>query len=160
MRMRLTSIGIVCLLVIGGVFSLPTVWNENVQGDTFVGGTITADTIWDLSGSPYIIVDNIVVAGGVSLTIEPGVEVKFDGPFNIQVNGILNAIGTETSRIIITANNATPMPGNWGSIKIIGHAEIKYCDISYGSMVINYGDSNNITNINIFYKRHCNGLIN
>jgi parallel beta-helix repeat protein len=153
MRQRQKSIGVVCLLVIGGFFHLPTVWNENARGDTIVGGTISADTIWDLSGSPYIIVDNIEIVSGVSLTIEPGVEVKFDGTFNINVMGILYAIGTEASRITITSNKATPLPGDWGSIGVGGHAEIKYCDISYGSAAIDLGNSNNnITDNNILYN--------
>ena len=47
-------------------------------GDTIVGGFITTDTVWDIGGSPYIAEQSILVMDGATLTIEPGVEVRFD----------------------------------------------------------------------------------
>ena len=51
---------------------------------TNVGGLISTDTTWTLAGSPYIVTSNITVQGtdgadGITtLTIEPGVVVKFN----------------------------------------------------------------------------------
>ena len=58
--------------------------------DTTVGGTISTDTIWTVSGSPYIVTSSITIQGvdgadGITtLTIEPGAEVRFNS--NIQLN--------------------------------------------------------------------------
>ena len=54
-----------------------------------------------------------MVPPGITLTIEPGVKVKFNGPYFIYVEGTLKAIGTPVDNIIFTAN----IPGqNWGYI--------------------------------------------
>lgn len=44
---------------------------------THHSGTIGSDETWTLAGSPHII-DSITSVTGATLTIEPGVEVKFD----------------------------------------------------------------------------------
>ena len=54
---------------------------------TLAGGTITTDTTWTLTGSPYIVTGSITVQGAdgadgvTTLTIEPGVEVRFNAGF-------------------------------------------------------------------------------
>lgn len=47
--------------------------------DTHVTSNITTSTIWDLAGSPYILDSSISVSAGATLTISPGVVVKFNG---------------------------------------------------------------------------------
>ena len=55
------------------------------------GGTISTDTTWNLAGSPYVITGTLFVEGtdgadGVTtLTLEPGVEVRFDGRYHLYV---------------------------------------------------------------------------
>jgi parallel beta-helix repeat protein len=147
MKYKLTSIFIVCLLVLGGFVGLFVLINQlNAAGPTYISGSITSDTTWDLAGSPYIVFGNIYVAFGVTLTIEPGVDVRFDGEFGMHVNGSLLAIGTETNRINITSHITPPLPNNWNDIKIntSGYAEIKYCDISYSLRGFDIYSSNNI----------------
>jgi len=152
---RIISIGIICLLVFGGFVGFVNFGSEKAQG-TNVSGPIVIDTIWDLGGSPYIVTGDVTVLSGVTLTIEPGVIVKFDGFYSISVNGTLIAIGTETDRINITSNNLTPNPGNWFRIQINsnGHAEVKYCNITYGGHGIYLSGSsyNNITDNDILYN--------
>ena len=43
---------------------------------TDVSGAISSDTTWGTSGSPYTVTGNVLVASGVTLTIEAGVTVK------------------------------------------------------------------------------------
>ena len=54
-----------------------------------------------------------MVDSGVTLTIEPGTEIRLDSAKTITIKGILNAIGTETDSIIFTRNTSAKM-GNIG----------------------------------------------
>ena len=70
-------------------------------------GPIPTDEIWDPSDNPHIIEDNVTVSSGVTLTIKPGVEVRFNGNKYIYVYGMVNAPGTSSDKIIFTRNTAT-----------------------------------------------------
>lgn len=87
--------------------------------DTHVSGEIETDTNWDLAGSPYIVKNDIHLVGNATLTINPGVEVRFDPGMNLWLGsrmkgaGTLVAQGTEDNKIRFTTN----VSGNpWGNI--------------------------------------------
>ena len=61
---------------------------------TYVEGHISQDTTWTLADSPYVVTKDLIVDPGVTLTISPGVEVRFGGNFILAVEGKLSAIGT------------------------------------------------------------------
>jgi hypothetical protein len=69
---------------------------------TNIEGTINIDTTWTKTGSPYNLIGPVTVANGATLTIEPGVAIEMDS-YNIQINGNLNAKGTNQN-IIITSS--------------------------------------------------------
>ncbi len=90
-------------------------------------GHITSDETWTLAGSPHIIQELTTVKNNATLTIEPGVEVRFNkdainpalviGEGGVDVTpGRLIAQGTDTKKIIFTSNEASPQPGDWNSI--------------------------------------------
>jgi hypothetical protein len=64
----------------------------------FVGGTVSAETTWS-AGTEYVVTNNLTVAAGVTLTIQPGTTVSFDQGFGMTINGRLLAEGTSTGRI-------------------------------------------------------------
>ena len=128
--------------------------NSLASSGTEVSGNITEDTTWTLANSPYIVTGTIQVLENVKLTIEPGVEVKFDQDTGLNIGGELNAIGIESEMITFTSNQDVPNPGDWIGIKFTDDATdaqvdsqnnylsgsiIKYCVIEYGG-----GSSNGI----------------
>ncbi|MEN8163152.1 MAG: right-handed parallel beta-helix repeat-containing protein, partial [Acidobacteriota bacterium] len=87
---------------------------------------------WTSNNSPYQVTGDVTVPTGQTLTIEPGVEVNFQGYFRFYVNGNLQAIGTEDSMILFTTD--TPATG-WGGLRVDTSDTIRleYCRIEHGS---------------------------
>jgi PKD repeat protein len=102
-----------------------------------VGGHISEDTTWTLEGGPYIVVEDVIVESDVTLTVEPGVVVKFASGTNLIIAGALVAEGNPTHPITFTSNSETPATGDWGSIKFSGSSDDDLCKISYA--VMEYG---------------------
>jgi hypothetical protein len=102
---------------------------------TDVSGHITQDTTWDLTGSPYIVTGDVTVDAGFTLTIKPGVQVRFNGNFGIIILGRLSAEGGETQPILFTSNQHVPAAGDWGMLDFrlgsqLNH--LRYTIIEYG----------------------------
>ncbi len=89
---------------------------------------------WTAAGSPYIVQGHLTVPSLQQLTIEPGVEVLFDGPYVLKVIGILMAQGTVTDSIIFKANAGR---NDWGHIELVSDSwlphQFQYCRISKGN---------------------------
>jgi hypothetical protein len=95
---------------------------------------ICDDTNWTLAGSPYVITNNLTVAVGATLTIEPGVTVQFNQGVGLTVNGRLVAEGNETNRIVFTR---TAGATSWGGITINGSVGSPETRITYGHFEFN-----------------------
>ncbi len=68
------------------LFILCFLLNKSVFiAQTNVGGTITSDQTWTLSGSPYSVTNTLTIRNGATLTIERGVLVSFPGSSQIYV---------------------------------------------------------------------------
>lgn len=84
---------------------------------TEVGGPIAIDMTWTEDNSPYIlVVQHIEVAEDATLTIEPGVRVKFED-YALMIRGALVARGTKDKMITFTSNQDSPEPGDWKGIQ-------------------------------------------
>jgi parallel beta-helix repeat protein len=140
---KIRQLGIVVLVVLASFMGMANLMSQGVEGTT-VSGHISSDTTWSTSGSPYIIMGNTTVQNGATLTIHPGVEVRFDGFYALYIDGGLTAKGTPTSKIIMTSNKLSPAPMDWFSVTInsTGDAEIEYAEISYGWAAISLADTN------------------
>jgi len=77
---------------------------------------------WTLSGSPYIVTGSIIIPEGATLTIEPGVIIKFAGYYAFKVNGTLRALGNPANRIIFTSVDDSEF--NDGSVVITNPATV------------------------------------
>lgn len=100
---------IVALVLLGPMLATPfpsvhaTDWCGSISGN------------WTPSSSPHITCD-VQVESGATLTIDPGVVVRFDGNYSLQIDGKLIAQGTSGNPITFTSNAGTPAPGDWGYI--------------------------------------------
>ncbi|MEM2338087.1 MAG: PKD domain-containing protein [Candidatus Bathyarchaeia archaeon] len=104
---------------------------------TYVEGEIGIDTVWTLVDSPFVVSKNVTVREGVTLTIEPGVEIKFGGPFSLIVNGKLVAKGTDDKWVRFTSNKDDSKTGDWGTLLFNGTWQssslLEYCVVEYGT---------------------------
>jgi parallel beta-helix repeat protein/VCBS repeat-containing protein len=113
-------------------------------GQTNVSGAISSDITWSLANSPYTVTGNILVASGVTLTIEAGVTVKVNSGLYIKIKGKIIAEGTSSSLITFTSSASSPAKGNWKYIMFDNSNTVfdseynyqsgnkmKYCVISY-----------------------------
>jgi RHS repeat-associated protein len=112
------------------------VFADNALGDRGInGGTITGSSSWP-AGVAYQTTGNIIVAEGSTLTLEPGVEVRFGSQLGMLVYGQLDALGTAADAIMFTG--LEPTPGYWGAIFIqeSGSANFEWCHIAYGGYYV------------------------
>ena len=85
--------------------------------------------------SPYVVTGDITIGRNKTLTIEPGVTVKFAGHFGLTVgyHGTLKAIGTAQDRIVFTA---TDNREGWYGIRLINSGTddiLQFCTLQYAS---------------------------
>ncbi|MFI4882157.1 MAG: GC-type dockerin domain-anchored protein [Phycisphaerales bacterium JB064] len=83
----------------------------HASAQTPVGGSISTDTTWALADSPFSVTESVRVTGGATLTIQPGVEVRFEpGMFLSIDSGVLVARGSASSRIEFIGGRGVMLP--------------------------------------------------
>lgn len=85
---------------------------------TEVQGIVASDQVWTVKNSPYLIVDTIQIPSGVTLTIEPDVEVRSTRSASgamFLVHGELYAHGTSTRPILFEGTEASDFFSGKGS---------------------------------------------
>ena len=121
------------VIVVLGISSIIVCYHlPTLKGTTRVEGHITEDTTWTIKDSPYFVINDVIVDANTTLTIKPGVEVRFGGAFSLVVEGSLCAEGTPGSLINFTSNKLQPQAGDWRSIIMDGYTlAIRYSIITY-----------------------------
>ena len=118
---------------------------------TEVKGVLKGDGLaWTKERSPYLVTGNLLVEKDDVLKIEPGVDVQFEGDYYLQVEGKLEANGTEDERISFYGIGTGK--DNWYGMKfvndngnVIYYANISglkrgisgYCDIDHAKITAN-----------------------
>jgi len=120
MRWSIITISAAVLLAVAGKLS----------ADTYIRpGYVSGE--WKPENSPYLVEGNIFIHSDSTLVIEAGVEIIFLGHYNLIVNGLLSAIGTEADSIHFTS------PGLWRGIRFAesrGASRLSYCTIQRSYM--------------------------
>ncbi len=116
------------------------------------GAILYADKTLKKSSSPYLISrGGITVQNGVTLTVDPGVVIKFVSPStpSLSVNGTIISNGTDSDKIVFTSfsddsyggdmngggASTTPIAGSWKQIALNNSSQ----DSSFKNTVIRYG---------------------
>jgi hypothetical protein len=98
---------------------------------------------WTLAGSPYKIYNDITVDHSNNLTIDPGVDIVFQGSYKMSINGSLYSAGTVSQPISYYVQDTTgwldanAAIGGWGGIAfgdgytLPDSSSFQYCNVSY-----------------------------
>jgi hypothetical protein len=139
---------------------------------TNVSGLISTNTTWTKANSPYVVTGNVLINTGVTLTIEPGVSVKFNELKSMQIDGTLIARGTSSDSIRFTSNT-TQTAGVWGYIyfsdacidavfendingEYLSGSILEYCAVEYaGGVSVNNNGALRMDSSSPFIN-HCN----
>lgn len=114
---------------------------------TQVSGGIFTSTTWTLANSPYQVTDDVVIFPDGSLTIEPGVEVRFASGTKLELRaGDLFVNGSEMNPITFTLDASTPSTApKWVGIENTSLAseaiivELNHVIFEYAQTAIHYG---------------------
>jgi hypothetical protein len=102
-----------------------------------VCGNILTNTTWTVADNPVNITCDTYVYPGVTLQIDPGVNVRVGLNLSLSVRGTLNAAGTSSSHV--TFDWATPL-NKWAGIVVMnpagGQATFSYTDFSHAYSAI------------------------
>jgi hypothetical protein len=110
----------------------------NALGKNLSGG-IKTDSYLILSNSPYRVTKDVVVDGGATLYIEPGVVIEFEQKTSlIAEDGGIIARGTKENPIIFTAAASSPSPGFYNNAVRLSkqtkvNSSFAYCIIKYAT---------------------------
>lgn len=161
---KVEIVSVAFLIVFASMYGFLFPLNVNVVAGTEFSGHITTDTNWTSSDSPYWIVGDTFVDPNVTLRIEPGVEVFFNGTYYFNVSGNLVTQGSVSDMVIIASEKyPDPLGQFWQGIYIKDEGSLvmdytvvsnAYCGITI--MTDNRGQSSvSIRGSDIFYNRDC-----
>ncbi len=122
-----------------------------LEGTLSSNASLARRSVAGFSNIAYI-VDNLTIAPSATLTVQPGVVIKFTSYYNgITVNGALIANGNVEEPIVFTSleddsyggdtnedgNSSAPGKGNWGTIDFNASSSdslnsMRYCIVRYG----------------------------
>jgi parallel beta-helix repeat protein len=135
--------------------------SDEALAGTPVSGIIGVDTVWREVDSPIWVEGSVVLPWGVNLTIEPGVEVRFDGNYTIRVDGNFTSEGTAAKRIVYRSNSTTPGFGDWYKIGVgaTSRVNISYSDFMHAYNAIDLAGQYNLSLSNINFSQSLIGIV-
>ena len=111
---------------------------------------MTGDYVWENPGIPYQAVSHVILEKGATLTVEPGVEVRFDQSTSFLVYGNLLALGTASQPITFTGT--TKQPGWWDGLRIVGTSDERNVGNELAYVTLEYG-GRNYANLRVLYAQ-------
>jgi len=103
----------------------------SVNAQTIIPGNTDVSGTWTKTASPYVIQGEITIPPSQILSIESGVEVRFDGYYALTVEGQLIAAGIENDSVVFTRNSTEI---RWKGLDFIdgtGRSELHYTVVEW-----------------------------
>ncbi len=160
-RIAFCSIPFLLLFFFGGTVSAATIVSDD----------ITTSTEWTQDEDPYVVSTPVAIQSGVTLTIDPGVVVKFDHGASFGVYGTIAAMGTDANPVTFTSladagagdtngdgADSMPQPGDWDGITFLGDGTqtLSHVHIDYANTALSaYAGSFAIDHMTCSYVGHC-----
>ena len=113
-------VGAIVVLSVSAPAAAATATDTDV---TFVESGITSDTTWTAADGPYRIIQDIEVAPGATLTVEPGTEVELAEDITVTVSGSFRTNGTAARPVSITRSDGADADRRWASLRYNGTAD-------------------------------------
>ena len=124
-----------------------------------LSGAIKTDSYLILSNSPYRVTKDVVIDGGATLYIEPGVVIEFEQKTSlIAEDGGIIARGTKENPITFTAAASSPTPGFYNNaVRLSKQSKVNssfaYCIIKYATTAFDiYAGAPEISYCQIIYS--------
>lgn len=83
---------------------------SGLDAERLTGVTLTEDAVFTAE-RPYIVYDSLVVAQGVTLTLEPGTKLHFHSDAGLAVDGTLRSMGTPEAPVEMTGDRMGSVVG-------------------------------------------------
>ncbi len=102
---------------------------------------VTTDAVWHAQTVPYFFERSVEVRGNATLTLQPGIELRFanDRALEVGVNnedGKLIAVGTPEHPITFRSAAHSPQPGNWRGLRFLANTLpgtiMEHCVVMHG----------------------------
>ncbi|GLI05554.1 hypothetical protein YDYSG_15840 [Paenibacillus tyrfis] len=114
---------------------------------TQITGDISQDTVWTKAGSPYIVTTTVFIYEIATLSIEPGVVVKFRNETGLRVGGNLLVNGTQSEPVLFGPEIPQSVP-SWKGLNFqyidTNTVRIKHVEITGATSGIDAGDYPNV----------------
>lgn len=148
--LKILFIGALCVSTFSNHASASTIITEN----------ISENTTWDVNGNPFVVQNSINIESGATLTIEPGVVVKFEYGAEFGISGEVVANGAVGSEIIFTSlyddsflgdtngdGFSEGLPGDWFGVSVYpgGNISLSNASVRFASFGF-YADQDSIVN--------------
>ncbi len=108
---------------------------------TVVGGTLASSMVWGPDMGTILVLSDVIVPAGVTLTVEPGGTVQVTNDVSIEASGgVIQILGTEGN----LAHFSRAGSGPWGHILAdgdTGSVTIRYAEIEGGAVRVTGGAS-------------------
>ncbi len=124
------------------LFFFACLLNSYAFGQTYIQGSVSGK--WTKAKSPYIILQDAAIPASDTLTIDPGVVVKFSLGVSLNVDGTLLAVGTSTDSIKFTSAEPSAAAGDWGGV--IFNSDLNSVSLM-DYVIFEYGGNNNVEGV-------------
>ncbi|SCW60483.1 hypothetical protein SAMN04487970_101968 [Paenibacillus tianmuensis] len=109
---------------------------------TQISGDIGQDTVWTKASSPYIVTTTVLIYDNVTLSIEPGVVVKFRDNTQLRVLGNLLVNGTQNEPVLFGPETPQSVP-SWKGLDLeyidTNTVRIKHAEFTGATAAIDAG---------------------